>query len=268
MRHLALLSIALIWASGQAQLLVDYEAQGYLDTLKAQDDVLGRLLKRQACASNYKQCTAISAPGSCCPNDTDCARDQNGNAACCPSGNVCTGAVSGTATRTASTSTTPFVLGGTTQTSATITASAPLASGYSTLSNAYYPFLVIPTTYANQQDCLSAYSSCQSASTACFSSLAGQNGVTISGVGSQGITQAGASGTIAQSAQSICSTLYQSGCYNIQTSVCTNFASGGSTQSTGFIQAGAAPTRRTGAMYTAAAAAAVAGAGMAGLGVI
>lgn len=276
MRLLALFTAACtLFYTAHATAEADPIPQPYLNALPNQAAGPLQLLKRQSCPSGYSACSALGASGTCCPSGTVCARDQNGNVACCPNNAVCTGAISGTASRsTGTSSTTPFVLGGsTTQTSApTITASATLAAGYSTLSNALFPFLVIPTTYANSQQCLNAYSSCQSASTACFNSLAGQVGVTISGVGSLGVTQAAVTGTVAQSAASICSSLSAQGCYNIQSTICSGFGSGTgsgiSTVTTGFVQANlgpAAKARCTGAMYTAAAAVAVAGAGVAGM---
>lgn len=96
--------------------------------------------------------------------------------------------------------------------------------------------------------------------------------MTVSGLGTQGVTQAAATGSVpVESASSICSSLSQSGCYGIQSSICSQFGSGTAaatvTQTTGFVQANvgalAAP-RCTGAFYTAAAAA-VAGAGIAGV---
>lgn len=223
------------------------------------------LLKRQSCPSGYGSCSNLGDSSACCPNDTNCARDSAGQIACCAVGASCTGSLG-----SGSASSTPFVLGGTTSTTqsaaASITSQATLASGYSTVPNQYYPFILIPSTYANSQSCLQAYTSCQSASTACFNSLNGQNGVTISGIGTQGLTQPGVTGTIAVGASSICSSLSQQGCYGLQSTQCSQFGSGGATVTTGFVAAGngayPAAARCTGAMYTAAAAA-MAGAGIA-----
>lgn len=227
--------------------------------------------KRQnACANGQIQCTAINS-AVCCPSTAVCTRDPSGNAACCPSGYVCTGNINGspaTATATGTGSTTPFVLGQTTTATASAepTTAAPesIPAGYSTVPNAYYPFILIPTSYSNSQACLTAFTLCSSASQACFNSLAGQNGVTVSGVGSQGLTQAGASGTVASGASSICSSLSLRGCYNLQSSQCNSFGSAGATGTAGLVQSGAAAVpamaRCTGALYTAAAA--VAGVGL------
>lgn len=248
MRSVALLNtfLALTWTI-QAE-------QPYLNAFTPKENLL---VKRQGCASGYTACNALGAPGSCCPNNTVCSRDQNGNIACCPTNAVCTGVISGTAPRS---STTQPALGGAS------TSGAGSQGTYSTLQNVPYPFIHIPTTYANQQQCLNAYSACQSASTACFNSLAGGNGVTVSGVGSYGVTQAGATATLAvQSASQICSSLSVTGCYGIQSSQCAQFGTAGSTATTGFVQANAGPAataRCPGAFYTAAAAA-FAGAGVA-----
>lgn len=219
------------------------------------------IVKRQSCPSDHTSCSSLGDSAACCPNDTVCARDQNGQVACCPTGATCVGTL-GSSLASASSSTTPFVLGGTTTTSA-----ATFAQGYSTVPNQYYPFILIPTSYPNSQSCLDAYTACQSASTACFNSLNGQNGVTISGIGTQGLTQPGITATLASGASSICSSLSQQGCYGIQSTQCSQFGSAGATATTGFVGVagnGAYPAaaRCTGALYTAAAAA-MAGAGIA-----
>lgn len=224
------------------------------------------LLKRQnACSSGLAQCTTVNA-AVCCPTTAVCTRDQSGNAACCPSGSTC-GGVLGASTTQGSASSTPFVLGGSTTQSSSLpstTAPATVPAGFSTVSNQYYPFIAIPTSYANSQACLSAYTLCSSASQACFNSLAGTIGVTVSGLGSQGLTQSGISGTVVSSASAICSSLSSRGCYNLQSSQCNSFGGGGATGTQGLVQTGAAPAvaRCTGAFYTAAAAA-VAGVGVA-----
>lgn len=252
-----------------ASRLAEPNANPFLDTIARRSSHHLKLFKRQSCPAGHTSCSSLGDADACCPSDTVCSRDQNNNIACCPINAVCTGAIGAgslTGTNTPSSST-PYVLGGTTtqSTPSSITPAASLAPGYSTLNNAVYPFLLIPTTFPNSQLCLSAYSSCQSASTACFNYLAGQNGVTISGLGTQGLTQAGVTGQVATGASGICSSLYQEGCFNVQTSDCSRFGSGsaGATQTTGFVQVNVGPAvaRCTGAYYTAAAAV------MAGVGV-
>ncbi|EXJ86099.1 hypothetical protein A1O1_06468 [Capronia coronata CBS 617.96] len=232
------------------------------------------LVKRQSCASGLNSCSALGSDSVCCPSGTNCALDEAGHIACCPSNAVCTGTIAGTLTgsstgsATGTTSTTSdSVLGGSSSSS---TASPPgvtslttgVSGGGSTVPNNFYPFIYIPTSYANADLCTSAYSSCQSASTSCFASLAGANGVTVSGLGG-GITVQGASGTLSSSASSICSSLSAAGCYNLQQSQCSMFgtASGATatstaTETTGFVQVGNVGPRQTpcpGMLYAAGA---------------
>jgi len=191
------------------------------------------LAKRQGCQSGYSSCSNLGAANACCPSNTNCALDQAGNVACCPFNAVCTGTIDGTITGSVTSSTTS------TSASSLITG---VAGGGSTVPNAFYPFVYMSTSYANADLCSSAWSSCQTASTSCFSSLAGVNGVTVSGFGG-GITVQGSSGTILSSASSICSSLSQSACYGVQETQCSVFggASGGTATATataGFVQPG------------------------------
>lgn len=275
MRALALLTtISALAPTAYSLADAEPETHPYLSTLSGRSANPLLLFKRQSCPTDHTSCSAVGSAGSCCPNDTNCALDPNGNVACCPKNAVCTGVISGSApASTGSSSTSGFVLGtSSTPSSPSPTAGATLAPGYSTVPNQYYPFVLIPTSYPNSQECQSAYSTCQSASTACLNSLAGQNGVTISGIGSLGVTQAGVTGALASSASSICNSLYQEGCYGLQSTVCNQFGSGTgvATQTTGFVQVNEGPAavaRCTGALYTAAAAA-VAGAGVARMAMI
>lgn len=233
------------------------------------------LVKRQSCQSGYNACSNLGASSVCCPTGTDCALDDAGHVACCPTNAKCTGTIGGTATGKAtatSSSTGGIILGGTTTSSITSATTSPtitslttgVAGGGSTVPNNYYPFVYIPTSYANAALCTSAYSSCQSASTSCFASLAGANGVTVSGLGG-GITVSGVSGTVLSSASSICSSLSAQGCYNLQQSQCSIFgtasaATTGTTTTTsasgGFVQVGNHGPRQTacpGMLYAAGA---------------
>jgi len=196
----------------------------------------------------------------------NCALDDAGHIACCPSNAVCTGTIDGTLTGTVTaTSSTEggFVLGGTTTSSTTDTSAIPsfttgVSGGGSTVPNNYYPFIYIPTSYANSDLCTSAYSSCQTASSSCFASLAGANGVTVSGFGG-GITVQGSSGTLLSSASSICSSLSAQGCYNLQETQCSVFGSGSAataTSTTGFVEVGNDGPKQTacpGMLYAAGA---------------
>ena len=205
------------------------------------DDSL--LVKRQGCQSGYSACSNLGADSACCPSGTNCALDEAGNVACCPYNAACTGTVdvtiTGTATATSlppGTSTTGIVLGGTTTTSTTPFQTAGsltgVQGGYSTVPNsAGYNFIYIPTSYPNRELCLTAFSQASAQSTACVTSLAGVNGVTVSGVGF-GVTVQGASGTVISSAVSICSSLSSVACYGLQSDACSTIAAG-PTDSTG-----------------------------------
>ncbi|KAI1630152.1 hypothetical protein EDD37DRAFT_83873 [Exophiala viscosa] len=213
------------------------------------------LVKRSGCGSGYNACSGFGASSVCCPTGTNCALDDAGHIACCPTNAKCTGTIGGTATASATSSSSEgtTTTSSTTSTTTSATTTTGVAGGGSTVPNNYYPFVYIPTSYANAALCTSAYSSCQTASTSCFASLAGANGVTISGLGG-GITVAGTSGTVLSSASSICSSLSSEGCYNLKETQCSMFgtASGSTTVTTtasstsgGFVQVGNDGPRRT-----------------------
>lgn len=187
------------------------------------------LHKRQNCPSGYNNCGSLGsgANAACCPTDSNCALDEVGHVACCQIDAVCTGTIDGTIIESV-TSTSNYILGSTTTTDSFQTAITGVAGGGSTVPNLYYPFIYIPTSYANAALCSSAWTTCQSQSTACLASVAGVNGVTVSGVAG-GITVTGNSGLILSSASSICSTLSTSACYNLQVQNCAQFGSNGVT---------------------------------------
>lgn len=239
------------------------------------DDVL--LMKRQSCQLGSISCSGLGADNVCCPSGTNCALDEAGHVACCPINASCTGTIGGgiTGSPTGSTSGTSSssggpVLGGSTTTPTPSTSNSaqitPLTTGVSgggsTVPNNFYPFIYIPTSYANADLCSSAFTNCQIASTSCLVSLAGANGVTIGGLGG-GITVQGASGTILSSASSICSSLSSVGCYDLQETQCSIFGTGSgsaptttATTTTGFVQVGNHGPRQTacpGMLYAAGA---------------
>ena len=208
------------------------------------------IVKRQSCPYGYNSCSAFGYSNACCPADTNCALDDAGHIACCPFNAACTGTV-GAATGSVTSTSPGFVLGGsaTTTTSAAtfITPASGIAGGGSTVPNAPFPFVYIPTSYANRALCSSYWTSCQIESTSCFSSLAGVTGVTIAGPGITSLGPAGAS--------SVCSDLSVSACYNLDSATtCDEFpaAAGVTTTATTtnpFIQttvAGAGGSRATG----------------------
>jgi hypothetical protein len=211
------------------------------------------IVKRQSCPYSYNSCSAFGYSNACCPVNTNCALDDAGHIACCPFNAACTGTV-GAATGSVISTSSGFVLGGSTTTTsaaAFITPSSGIAGGGSTVPNAPFPFVYIPSSYANRALCSSYWTSCQIESTSCFSFLAGATGVTIAG---PGITSPGPS-----AASSVCSELSALACYNLDSATtCDKFppAAGVTTTATAtnpFVQttvvgtvAGAAGSRATG----------------------
>jgi len=188
------------------------------------------LVKRQGCEAGLNSCSSLGA-NVCCSSGYSCTLDQVGHVACCSIGATCTGTIAGSVTgSTATSSSTGIVFGGTTPTSTTTASGGVVITGVggggSTVPNSYYPFLYAPSSFPDADQCSSAFTSCQSASTACFTSLAGINGVTIGGLGG-GITVQGTSGVVLSTVSSICSSLSSVGCSNIQqVSQCTVYGSG------------------------------------------
>jgi hypothetical protein len=208
------------------------------------------IVKRQSCPYGYNSCSAFGYSNACCPVNTNCALDDADQIACCPFNAACTGTV-GAATGSVTYTSSGFVLGGsmtTTSAAAFITPSSGIVGGGSTVPNAPFPFVYIPSSFANRDLCSSYWTSCQIESTSCFSSLAGATGVTIAGPGITSLGPAGAS--------SICSELSAAACYDLDTpTICDHFpaATGVTTTATPtnpFIQttgaAGAAGSRATG----------------------
>ncbi|PSS20151.1 hypothetical protein M430DRAFT_58033 [Amorphotheca resinae ATCC 22711] len=193
------------------------------------------LLRRDGgCPANYDSCSTLGAAngGACCTAGSVCTFDGGRNIACCPIGAKCTGQLSiATATTTAAgltlgsaTTTSPggFIFGTTTTPSST----TPTTTGSASLvSNPYFPFPYIPTTYANSVACNSAFSACQANFAACTNDLVGDRfGVTVVAPGGGGVTVAPTATNLgSMSAASICSSLSQEACYGIQSSNCPPF---------------------------------------------
>lgn len=193
-------------------------------------DSIAELLKRDVCANSYYQCS--NAPSVCCPRTAICSADRNNVVGCCPQGITCTGTLGAIATGTGTATTTnPFVTA--TTTSGPFVQVTESAGAASTVSNAFYPFPYIATTYTNAAACSSAYTRCQSDAASCTNALmGGAQGVTISAPnGGATITAVPSIG--AQSASSICSSLSQQACYGLQVEACRAFDGSGN----------AAPTR-------------------------
>ncbi|KAI0899380.1 hypothetical protein F4806DRAFT_452544 [Annulohypoxylon nitens] len=167
------------------------------------------------CPADYFSCEDRGAAfaGTCCENGQLCSLDAHSSAACCPTTATCTGV-------------------------------APTGTSVSVsyVSNTYFTFPYIPTSFANSVACTSALNQCSSNYQACVSDLAGSAGgvygVTIVVPGGGGTTIAATQGTALPSATatSVCSSLSSEACYNLQTSQC---ASAGSTG--GFVVGNQAP---------------------------
>lgn len=230
-------------------------------------DLSHKLLRRQGCPGGYTNCGALGNSGACCPTNQVCARDAAGNVACCPIRAACTGTIGRTPTGPSTGSSTGAVIvggatGASTQPGPSVTSSGTATSGFlfpsgtttsapsftgSTIAGAAYPFVIIPTTFANAAECSSYATSCSNQYQSCLATLGGGvNGVTVSGA-NVGITVPAASTTIA-SASSVCSSLSQQACFGLQTNICPQYGSGTATgvATGGFVVSGAVATRLPG----------------------
>ncbi|KAI0387302.1 hypothetical protein F5Y04DRAFT_239898 [Hypomontagnella monticulosa] len=161
------------------------------------------------CPDDYFSCEDRGPvfAGTCCQNGQLCALDAHSQAACCPSTATCTG----------------------------VAPSGPTQS-VSFVSNTYFQFPYIPTSFANSVACTSALDQCSRNYQACVTAIAGSGsggyGVTIVVPGGGGTTVAPtqATGLPSATATSVCSSLSSQACYNLQDSQCTQ---AGTTQ--GFI---------------------------------
>ncbi|KAJ4296494.1 hypothetical protein N0V90_006539 [Kalmusia sp. IMI 367209] len=252
MRTTTLLLPAITLALAAPDFLSDFhpaqlqQSPAQINDTVGEDSAALQLLKRQtdpnSCADGYNACTNINQPGLCCRNDQVCSADNAGHPACCPIGSACTGTIapitqaSPTGTNTQSSSsataaTTTTTSGGSATTSNTFVqgTTAPNAGTQrSTVSNTYFPFAYIPTTYTNAAACSSAYTSCQEDAASCTAALArGQNGVTISAPNG-GVTITAVPSVGDASASSICSSLSASACFGLQVEACASFGPGDS----------------------------------------
>ena len=191
--------------------------------------------RQNHCASSGTSCSGLGAPSLCCPKSSRCAIDESGQVACCPSGAACTGTIG------------PGAI-------VTPTGAASI-TGVTAVPNAYYPFPIIPVTYANADICSASYSQCQAQLTSCTSVLggAGSNNypLTVAGGGGVGITVPAA--TVVPvgpaSAAQICSSLRAQACWNLQLTNCASFSPGTATATAtgiGGFQAGSGGTARVG----------------------
>lgn len=157
------------------------------------------LQQRQGCPASYFSCEDQGLgsvfDGTCCADGQKCALDSNNQAACCPTNAVCTGTV-GTPTTT-----------------------------QSYITNQYFAFPAIPTSFPNTAACANAVSACSENYAACTSDLAsgtGGYGVTIVVPGDGGTTVAPTHTTVGlASATSICSSLSSAACHGLQSTRCS-----------------------------------------------
>ncbi|KAI1165121.1 hypothetical protein F5B18DRAFT_612873 [Nemania serpens] len=159
------------------------------------------------CPANYFSCEDRGAQfkGACCENGQTCSLDAHQSAACCPTTATCTGVAPG---------------GGPTATA-------------SYVSNSYFAFPVIPTSFSNAAACTTALRDCTENYDACVKNLEGANagyGVTIQVPGAGGTTLAQAQTTLpSATATAMCSTLSLEACHGLSNGLCRAGAQGGIT---------------------------------------
>jgi hypothetical protein len=185
------------------------------------------LLKRDGnCPVNFNACLQDGYGGACCTVGAVCTTDGARNVACCPIGATCTGTI--TAGAAATTTGGGGVFGSATTTTTNTATIAPTTAGpVSVITNAFFPFPIIATSYPNSAACNSAYLACQTNYAACTANLQGGGfGVTV--VAPQGgVTVAPTAQNLgASSATSICSSLSQQACYGIVSENCAQFGQG------------------------------------------
>lgn len=189
-------------------------------------EVLQALNKRVAnnCPGGYNPCSNLNNLNVCCRTDAHCARDGANNIACCPNGASCTGSLAA-ATGTTSSFMFPQTATATATGDATSTTNGISITG-STMNGAY-PFVHVPTTFADAATCSAYYSRCQSDYTQCTSSLGnnGQYAVTVAGNNGAGVTVQGGEATPVVSA---CSNLRLQACHGLNLGYCDDaYGSGG-----------------------------------------
>lgn len=230
-----------------------------LEASRYQASRILRILKRDGnCPASYSGCSDQGDSNVCCREGTTCTVDAANNIACCPTGAACTGTLGATATATSggsgndnsnggggqpSSKTSGFMFPHSTTAGATTTSALPASITGSTIEGAAYPFIYIPTSFADAATCVSYYSFCQEEYTSCVASLGGQHGVTVGGGGGGGVTvQGNPALTTAPAAASICSSLSTRACYGLEQGYCTAF---GSATGGRFVTGSNAPQRRS-----------------------
>ena len=100
--------------------------------------------------------------------------------------------------------------------------------------NSYYPYPILPTTFAGADDCSSSVTACSAESAKCTGFIEGGGGYG----GGYGVTVAGQGGVITQqgvmapaSAEAICSSLSMAACHGLNVGMCSTL--GGAAKSSG-----------------------------------
>ena len=185
---------------------------------------LVELFRRQnACQAGYNPCTNLGAANACCNVNAICTVDPNNHVACCPTGASCTGTLGAVGSTSSG-----VLVGGAGATTTTGNSLFPATTAnfvQSTVANQYFPFLYIPTTFANAGVCSSYYTSCQSEYSSCITSLGGAVGAITTAPAATNIQlTARQLAPATGSAASICSSLYSQGCYNLQQGYCASLS--------------------------------------------
>lgn len=215
-----------IWATFLPSTVLSIETAPFsapesIETSKRAFEVL-QILRRSDnnCPAGYNPCTSLGNSGVCCIEGTNCSRDEANNIACCPTGASCTGSLTAPPTGPTETgSSFAFPQGASATT--TSAGATPLITG-PTIEGAY-PFIDIPTSFANPATCSSYFSLCQSEYTQCTVALMGRYGVTVGGPGAGTTVQAV---TAASQAPSICSSLSVRACHGLELGYCATLETG------------------------------------------
>lgn len=168
------------------------------------------------CPGGYNPCNNLGRSDICCESDARCSADAANNIACCPTGASCTGSLTATDT-------------GAGTGSAGVGNTVSLTG--STIPGAAYPFVVIPSTFADAAACTGYYSLCRSEYAACTASLGGgqggRYGVTVAGPNGAGVTVGPGASTAPSGAVSVCSSLSMRACHGMNLGDCGSGSNGG-----------------------------------------
>ncbi|RMJ21771.1 hypothetical protein PHISP_07362 [Aspergillus sp. HF37] len=213
-----------IWASFLAPTVLSdsleaspFQRPQNAETTKRAFEVLQILKRADTCPAGYSPCTKMGSSKVCCKDGTTCTQDAAHNIACCPTGASCTGQLTGPSTGSDSFMFPQTASATTTTGQFSATATRP------TITDAPYPFVIIPTSFANAESCSSWYSVCQSQYSGCREDLGGQYGVTVAGPNGAGVTVQGSSAAASPTA-SVCSSLSFEACHGLQMPHCVTYS--------------------------------------------